>query len=119
MIDVVADGAIGVADPVRVAKQNGHGDSVNARAESSTPKIGCANRFCGYVASMDWQKAVSLAIVGMVAGLFLWARFRRRKFSFERDTHCGCSARGPVEVKSSIVFHARKGGRPEILVKMK
>jgi len=68
---------------------------------------------------MDWQQAVSLAIVGLVAGLFLWARFRRRKFSFERDTHCGCAAQGQPEVKSSIVFHARKGGRPEIVVKMK
>ena len=68
---------------------------------------------------MDWQKAVSLVIVGMVAGLFLWARFRHRKFSFERDTHCGCSAGGPVSAKSSIVFLARKGSRPEILIKMK
>jgi len=68
---------------------------------------------------MDWQRAVSLAIVALVVALFLRAQFRRRKFSFERDTHCGCSARGKSETKSSIVFHARKGERPEVLVKMK
>ena len=68
---------------------------------------------------MYWQQAVSLAIVALVAGLFLRERFRRRKFSFERDTHCGCSAGGPVSAKSSIVFLARKGSRPEILIKMK
>jgi len=68
---------------------------------------------------MNWQQAVSLAIVIAVAGLFLWGHFRRRKFSFERDTHCGCSARGQAETKSSIVFHARKGERPEVVVKMK
>jgi hypothetical protein len=68
---------------------------------------------------MNWQQAVSLAIVASVAGLFLWGQFRRRKFSFERDTHCGCSARGPSAEKSSIVFHARKGERPEVVVKMK
>ena len=82
-------------------------------------KIGCANRDCGYVASMNWQQAVSLAIVASVAGLFIWGQFRRRKFSFERDTHCGCSAHGKSEAGSSIVFHARKGGRPEVVVKMK
>jgi hypothetical protein len=82
-------------------------------------KIGCANRDCGYVATMNWQQAVSLAIVASVAGLFLWGQFRRRKFSFERDTHCGCSARAQSGTKSSIVFHARKGERPEVVVKMK
>ena len=68
---------------------------------------------------MNWQQAVSLAIVASVAGLFMRGQFRRRKYSFERDTHCGCAAQGQPEVKSSIVFHARKGGRPEIVVKMK
>ena len=82
-------------------------------------KIGCANRFCAYVLRMNWQQAVSLAIVASVAGLFLWGQFRRRKFSFERDTHCGCSARAQSGTKSSIVFHARKGERPEVVVKMK
>jgi hypothetical protein len=68
---------------------------------------------------MNWQQAVSLAIVASVAGLFLWGQFRRRKFSFARDTHCGCSMHGQSETKSSIVFHARKGERPEVVVKMK
>ncbi len=68
---------------------------------------------------MNWQQAVSLMIVAGVAGLFLWGRVRRRKFSFERDTHCGCSAPGPSADKSSIVFHARKGGRPAVTVRMK
>ena len=68
---------------------------------------------------MYWQQAVSLAIVALVAGLFLRERFRRRKFSFERDTHCGCSASGRSETKSSIVYRARKGERPEVVVKMR
>jgi hypothetical protein len=68
---------------------------------------------------MNWQQAVSLAIVALAAGLFLRGQFRRRKFSFERDTRCGCSAHGQSRTKNSIVFHARKGGRPEVVVKMK
>jgi len=69
------------------------------------------------LAAMDWQQAVSLLIVAATAGLFLWARFRRRKFSLERDTHCGCASPGGPASKSSIIFRARKGERPQIVVK--
>jgi hypothetical protein len=68
---------------------------------------------------MDWQQMVSLGIVAGAAGALGWARFRRRKFSFDRDTHCGCSAVTGSSVQSSVVFHARKGGQPHILLKMK
>ncbi|HZM03276.1 MAG TPA: hypothetical protein VFC44_09645 [Candidatus Saccharimonadales bacterium] len=64
---------------------------------------------------MDWQKIVSLSIVAATAGLFARAKLRRRKFSFARDTHCGCAS--PSGSKASIVFHARKGQRPQIRVK--
>jgi hypothetical protein len=47
------------------------------------------------------------------------SRFQRRKFSFERDTHCGCAATGSGARNSSIVFRARKGHRPEVIVKMR
>jgi hypothetical protein len=57
--------------------------------------------------------------VAVVAGLFLRGCLRRRKFSFERNTHCGCSAPGLAADKSSIIFHARKGGRPAVTVKMR
>ena len=66
---------------------------------------------------MDWQQLVSLAIVGLAAAALLWSRFRPRKFSFQRDTHCGCSASGQAGPQQSIVFRARKGERPQVLVK--
>jgi hypothetical protein len=69
----------------------------------------------GHVKPMDWQKIASLGIVAATAGLFLRAKLRKRKFSFERDTHCGCAS--PVGTKNSIVFHARKGQRGQILLK--
>jgi hypothetical protein len=66
---------------------------------------------------MDWQQLLSLMIVAAAAGL-LWAgRLRRRRFSFQRDTPCGCAADGAPQ--GSIVFRARKGERPEVLVKMR
>jgi hypothetical protein len=68
---------------------------------------------------MDWQQFVSLVIVVVAASAFVWRRFRPRKFSFARDTHCGCSAVRDSSPQSSIVFHVRKGGRPQILMKMK
>jgi len=69
---------------------------------------------------MNWQQVVSLLIVALAAGLLLWGRFRPRRFSFQRGTHCGCSAPGALSTQqSSIVFHARKGRRREVVVRMK
>jgi hypothetical protein len=68
---------------------------------------------------MDWQQLVSLIVVASAAVLLLGSRFRRRKFSFERDTHCGCAAIQGSSLQSSIIFRARKGERPEVLVKMR
>ncbi len=68
---------------------------------------------------MDWQTPVSLLIVAAAAGLLVWGKFRRRKFNFQRDTHCGCAAGPSAASQGSIVFHARKGQRAEVLVKMK
>ena len=70
-------------------------------------------------AAMDWQQPVALLIVATAAALLVWGRVRRRKFRFGRDTHCGCSSPAGTASQSSIVFHARKGEQPRVLVKMK
>jgi hypothetical protein len=85
----------------------------------ASKNISCASDVSDYVASMDWQQLVSLAIVGAAATLLLRARFRPRKFSFQRDTHCGCSTTGSAAPQHSIVFRARKGERPQVLIKPK
>jgi hypothetical protein len=59
----------------------------------------------------------ALSVVAVTAGLFLRAKLRPRKFSFERDTHCGCSSADTAGAKTSIVFSARKGGRAKIIIK--
>ena len=66
---------------------------------------------------MDWQTMTALSVVAVTAGLFLRAKLRPRKFSFERDTHCGCSSADTAGAKTSIVFSARKGGRAKIIIK--
>jgi len=71
-----------------------------------------------YVKPMDWQKTAALSVVAATAGLFLRMKLRRRKFSFEHHTHCGCAGGGPAGSKSSIVFSARKGGRDRIIMKL-
>ena len=68
---------------------------------------------------MDWQQAASLLIVAGAATLLAWSRLRRRKFSFARDTHCGCAGGGSSGVSGSIVYHARKGERPRVIVKLR
>ncbi len=68
---------------------------------------------------MDWQQLVSLVVVASAAVLLAGSKLRRRKFSFERDTHCGCAAVQGSSSQGSIVFRARKGARPEVRVKMR
>ena len=68
---------------------------------------------------MDWQLTVSLLVVASAAVLLAGSKFRRRKLSFERGTHCGCAAVPESSPQSSIVFRARKGQRPEVRVKMR
>ena len=85
----------------------------------SNEMISCKGVFYGYVSGMDWQQLVALAIVAVAAGLLARSRFQRRRFSFERDTHCGCAATGSAARQGSIVFRARKGQRAEVLVKMR
>lgn len=75
--------------------------------------------FAGMFAAMDWQQLVALVIVATAAGCLLWGRVGRRKFQFGRDTHCGCSSPARTGMQSSIIFHARKGETPRVLVKMK
>jgi hypothetical protein len=66
---------------------------------------------------MDWQKTAALGVVAVTAAVFLRAKLRRRKFSFEHDTHCGCAVTGDANAKTSIVFSARKGERAKITIK--
>jgi hypothetical protein len=68
---------------------------------------------------MDWQQLVSLMIVCAAAGLLLGSALRRRRFPFERQAHCGCAAGFQSPSRNSIVFRARKGHRPEVVVKMR
>jgi hypothetical protein len=73
----------------------------------------------GLSSSMDWQQLVSLTIVAGAASALLGSKLRRRQFIFQRDTHCGCSSSASPVSQSSVVFRARKGKRPEVLVKMR
>jgi len=68
---------------------------------------------------MDWQQTVSLVIVAGAAVMLAGGRVRRRKFRWEQDTHCGCSAATSSASPSSIIFRARKGERPQVVVRMK
>ena len=72
-----------------------------------------------YVRGMDWQQLLALLIVGCTAGLFLWSKFRKKKFSFGKDTHCGCASSGgrPIGPAQTIQFKARKGERPQVVVR--
>jgi hypothetical protein len=79
----------------------------------------CRIVVCDYVAGVEWQQITALVIVAIAAAALLWGRFRRRRFSFQRDTHCGCSGASGAGPQGSILFRARKDGRSQVTVKMK
>ncbi|MBI5802914.1 MAG: hypothetical protein HZA92_19610 [Verrucomicrobia bacterium] len=66
---------------------------------------------------MDWQQLAALAIVGIAAFLLLRSQLRPRGHCLSKAGPCGCSATGPAP-KGSIVFRARKGERPQVIVKL-
>ena len=66
---------------------------------------------------MDWQDFAALGIVAATAVWLAVRSFRRR-----RHAHSCGGCPGTLDAsarQSSIVFHARKGERPVITVKMK
>jgi hypothetical protein len=69
--------------------------------------------------NMDWQQITALLIVATTAGIFIWTRVRPAKFDFRRHAPCGCSSPSQSTPQHSMVFRARKGETPQILVKMK
>lgn len=68
---------------------------------------------------MDLQESVALSIVAATAAVFIVKKFQPKKFSFQRVTHCGCSSPSRSAPGQSIIFHARKGERGQVIMKMK
>jgi hypothetical protein len=67
---------------------------------------------------MDWQQLVALAIVAITATFFSRHWLRPKKLALQRNSPCGCHSPGHGDgPKQSIIFHARKGERPQIIVK--
>lgn len=77
----------------------------------------CAN--CDYALHVDWQQVTALAIVAVTIALFVGVKLRtRRRAKMPCDSHCGCAgASNPP--KETVTYRARKGERPEIIVKMR
>ena len=67
---------------------------------------------------MDWQQVLALLIVAMTVIAFAWSKLRRKKFSFAKDTPCGCSSKLPaIGPTQSVKFSAKKGGQRSVVVK--
>jgi hypothetical protein len=66
---------------------------------------------------VDWQQPVALGIVALTAGVFLWRRFRPRRFLFARDTACGCAGTGTGVKPPGLVISGRRGERPRCELK--
>ncbi len=91
----------------------------SGRQEAGGKKLSCVMAKADYLAAVVWQEIIVLTIVAVTVGLFARSYLRRGKFRFERQTHCGCGASSLPRPQESIVFRARKGEQPEIMVKMR
>jgi len=66
---------------------------------------------------MAWQEIAALAIVGLTIGIMLWQLLRPRKFGAKKGLACGCAG-SSIPPRERIIFKARKGETPQILVKV-
>jgi len=67
---------------------------------------------------MDWQQLTALLIVAVTAGVFLWQWLRPKQLGGKKGSACGCSTKASSGPKPSVIYHVRKGERPQITVKM-
>jgi len=67
---------------------------------------------------MDWQQLTALLIVAVTAGVFLWQWLRPKRLGSKKGSACGCSTSPSSGPKPSVIYHVRKGERPQITVKM-
>jgi hypothetical protein len=66
---------------------------------------------------MGWQETTALTMVALTAAIFLWRLFRPRKYNFRPKVHCGCASASPAQRQPTILFHARKGEAPRVLIR--
>lgn len=125
VIDVITQSAIAIRDAVRINERSRiHAAERKWMRGKFNGEVGggknCQRCECVYVGVMnsDWQTVVSLLLVAAAAIGLLWGRFRKRKKHFHRDSPCGCVSE-PSNPQQSIIFRARKGERPQIIVKNK
>ena len=68
---------------------------------------------------MVWQETAALSIVGLTGVAFVWRALRSRRFRTAEATPCPCGNVGPANRGSAVTYRARKGERPEIIVRYK
>ncbi len=70
-----------------------------------------------YVIGVDWQQIIALLIVVVTVAIMLRSRIQPRRHAPIRTSPCGCGGMASA-TPPTIVYHARKGERPQIVVKM-
>jgi hypothetical protein len=65
---------------------------------------------------MAAQEFAALAIVAVTAGIFAWRLLRPRQFHSRKGSACGCPGSSSAPPTERIIFKARKGQTPQILI---
>jgi hypothetical protein len=137
IVNMIAEGALGVGNAALTGEDRlVHGLRLGWEEGFANVVLGGCHRFvegmspgflfcwsCGeakevYYKSVGWQDIIAMLIVAGTAGTFLWARMKRKKRPGLQKA-CGSCAEGQVAGGPSIIFHARRGEQPRIVVKYK
>ncbi len=65
---------------------------------------------------MDWQQAIALGIVATTAGTFLVTSLRKKRTP---GCGCGCPAAAGSPKGPAITLRAKRGERPQVVVKLR
>lgn len=65
---------------------------------------------------MNWQTPTALAVVVLTAAAFAWPRLRPRRWTFAKDSPCGCGSSRSSRPEG-LVVSGRRGETPRITLK--
>lgn len=63
---------------------------------------------------MDWQQPVTLGIVAVTAGIFLWRAVRPARYRLRKGVPCGCVGPRGGPKAPGLVVHSRRGEVPQV-----
>ncbi len=97
----------------------GHALGLHSRLGRGFGVSGCLEQVRGYPEPVNWQEPAALVVVVLTAGILGWRWWRRRRAALSPGgaCRCGCAASLSSPPRETLVYRARKGQRPQLIVR--